>query len=184
MLEIILPASASDLFFDESTETYMGFPEVKLQLEHSLLSLSKWESKWCKPFLGNKEHSIEETIDYIRCMTVNKVDDAVYLRLTDEDIVKVNEYINAPMSATTFIDSTGKKRSHGYKKLTSEEIYYMMFAQQIPKDCEKWHLNRLLTLLRVFGEKNQPSKKMSKKELAKRNTALNAARRAKLNSKG
>lgn len=181
MLQLIVPISPEG--WDEKTEKFVE-PKTKiLQLEHSLVSLSKWESKWCKPFFSKEGMSSEETMDYIKCMTITQnVDPEVYQHLTKENIDAVVTYIHAPMTATTFSkEQTGKT---GREIITSELIYYWMIAYNIPFECQKWHLNRLLTLVRVCGIKNAPAKKRSKGEIMRNNSALNAARRAKLNSKG
>lgn len=180
MLQITIPAGE---MYDERNQTFISIKEQILQLEHSLISLSKWESKWCKSFLSNPDKNLEETIDYIRCMTLNNnVDSNVYLFLTNENIKEINEYIAAPMTATYFSeDKTGRKNN---EIITSELIYYWMIAQNIPVDFQKWHLNRLLTLIRVCNIKNSPPKKHSKRELMSRNAALNAARRKQFNTKG
>ena len=181
MLELVIPAVE---YWDEVNEEFVTKEkEQVLELEHSLISISKWESKWNKPFLTKDEKTVEETIDYIRCMTLTKnVDPSVYSRLTNEHIKQVIEYIDAPMTATTF-------NEHGPQKInreiiTSELIYYWMVALQIPFECQKWHLNRLLTLVRVCNIKNRPAKKMSRGEIMRNNAALNAARRKQFNSKG
>ena len=180
MLYITIPSCE---MYDESTEEFVYAKEQTLQLEHSLVSLSKWESKWCKPFLSKQDKTMEETIDYVRCMTVNQVSDpTVYSRLTLDNLNSINEYIGSPMTATTF-SNTPKGGSSG-EQVTSELIYYWMIALNIPSECQKWHLNRLLTLIRVCEVKNQPPKKMSKREIMSRNAALNAARRKKLGTKG
>jgi hypothetical protein len=154
-----------------------------LQLEHSLVSLSKWESKWCKPFFSKKPKTHEETIDYIKCMTLTQnVKPEVYNFLTDENIDQINDYIEAPMTATRVSDR-GHKGSSG-EQVTNELIYYWMFTLGIPKECEKWHINRLLTQIKVFNVKNQPPKKRSTREIMSRNAALNAQRRQRLNTKG
>lgn len=180
MLTITVPAAE---MFDDRTQEFLTYSEQTLQLEHSLLSLSKWESKWCKPFLDSGEKTIEETIDYIKCMTINKnVPDEVYSRLSNANIQEINKYIEAPMTATTFYERDPKK---GPKEIvTSELIYYWMIALTIPMECQKWHLNKLLTLIRVCNIKNSPPKKMSRREIMSRNAALNASRRSKLNTKG
>ena len=156
-----------------------------MQLEHSLLSISKWESKWCKAFLESREEkTYEEVIDYIKCMTLNKnVSDDVYRCLTQENITAINDYIAAPMTATYFSNNERGKRNS--EQVTSELIYYWMIALQIPFDpCQKWHINRLLTLIRVCNVKNQPPKKMSKRSTASQYAKLNAARRQQMNSRG
>lgn len=180
MLYITVPGGE---MYNEETGEFINGREQTLQLEHSLVSLSKWEAKWCKPFLSNRAMSPEETLDYVRCMTVNSVaDPTVYLRLTEENILAINSYIDSPMTATT-INSMQKGGSSG-EKVTSELIYYWMIAMNIPFECQKWHLNRLITLIRVCEVKNQPPKKMSKREIMSRNAALNAARKKKLGTKG
>lgn len=180
MLEITIPATEQ---WDEVTEQFVSTKEQRLQLEHSLVSLSKWESKWCKSFLYTKEKTFEETLDYIRCMTITpNVAPEVYKCLTKENIKVINDYIGAPMTATYFNDS-GKGRG-GREQVTSELIYYWMIALNIPFECQKWHLNRLLTLIRVCNIKNQPPKKMSRSAIMNRNAALNAARRKQLGTTG
>lgn len=181
MLQITIP-SRDDLW-DESKGEFVTSKEQKLVLEHSLVSLSKWESKWCKPFLSKQEKTTEETIDYIRCMTLTQnVDPEVYNFLTDENIRDINAYIEAPMTATWFSNSSTGKQNR--EQITAELVYYWMIALNIPFECQKWHLNRLLTLIRVCEVKNSPPKKMSRREILSRNAALNAARRKQLNSKG
>jgi len=142
------------------------------------------ESKWCKPFLTNQEKTDEESVDYIRCMTINKdVSPDVYDRLSPENLKEIYEYIYAPMTATTFRNDPTRKP--GPKEIiTSELVYYWMVALQIPFECQTWHLNRLITLIGVCEVKNQPDKKMSKSDIMKRNAALNAANRKRFNSKG
>lgn len=172
-------------FFDEATETFISQKGQTLQLEHSLVSISKWEAKWQKPFLSREGHTREETIDYIRCMTITQnVDPKVYELLSDADILKVNAYIDNPMTATTFKKQEGKGAGPGGKVITSEEIYYLMVAHQIPWNAEKWHFNRLMTLIHICEEKNKPKKKMRKGEIARRNRSLNAARKARLGTHG
>lgn len=185
MLQIVIPASEAKELWDERNERFIHTPSIKeqrLRLEHSLVSLSKWESKWCKPFFHTMEKTNEETIDYIRCMTLDSnVDPNVYFCLTDENLKQITEYIEAPMTATYISDnSKGPSR----EKVTSELIYYWMIALNIPFECQKWHINRLLTLIRVCERKSTPPKKMSRQEIARRNAALNAERRKRLNTKG
>lgn len=169
--------------YDEKTGMFIDPKTRTLQLEHSLVSLSKWESKWHKPFL-HSDKTNEEIMDYVRCMTLTQnVTPDIYDKLSAKNINDIESYIDNSMTATTFSDEgPGKKNS---EIVTSELIYYWMVAYQIPFDpCQKWHLNRLITLIRVCGVKNQPPKKMTKGEIMKRNAILNAQRRAKLNSKG
>ena len=181
MLQITVPASSE--LWNEKTKEFVTTKEQTLQLEHSLVSLSKWESKWHKPFLSKQEKTIEETIDYIKCMTITQnVDPNVYLVLSQDNINQINEYIDNPMTATWFSDDKAKK-SNG-EQITSELVYYWMIALNIPFECQKWHLNRLLTLIRVCEVKNQPPNKMSKGQIMRRNAALNAARKKQFNTKG
>ena len=180
MLEIKIPETEQ---WDELKQEFVYTKAQTLQLEHSLVSLSKWESKWCKPFLSKEDKTFEETIDYIRCMTLNRhVPDEVYGFLTRSNIKQINEYISAPMTATWFSQDTTGRGSR--EQITSELIYYWMIALNIPFECQKWHLNRLLTLIRVCNLKNQPSKKMSRREIMSRNAALNAARKKQLGTNG
>jgi len=180
MLQITIPAVEQ---WDERKQEFVTTKEQTLQLEHSLVSLSKWESKWCKAFLTKQEKTIEETLDYIKCMTITQnVNPEVYNYLTNKNIDEINKYIEAPMTATYFSDDKIVKTSR--EQITAELIYYWMIALNIPFECQKWHLNRLLTLIRVCNIKNQPPKKRSKKEIMSRNAALNAARRKQLNTRG
>ena len=180
MLQIVIPAIE---LWDEETQEFIQVKEQTLQLEHSLVSLSKWESKWNKAFLGKQPKSVEETLDYIKCMTLTKnVDPNIYKWISNENIQKINKYIDAPMTATTFMEDPSNKRNN--EIVTSELIYYWMVTLNIPFECQKWHLNRLLTLIRVCNVKNTPPKKRSRREIMSRNAALNAARKKKLNTKG
>lgn len=181
MLRIAIPLSPEE--WDEKTEQFVQSKVQILQLEHSLVSLSKWESKWHKPFLSRNNLTIEETLDYIKCMTLTQnVDPDVYNHITQSNIDEIVAYINDSMTATTFRDDNSKK--HSNEIVTSELIYYWMIALQIPMKCEKWHLNRLLTLVKVCNIKNQPPKKANKREIMSRNAALNAARRKQMNTRG
>ena len=180
MLQITIPECE---FFDEGTETFVHMDEKTIQLEHSLVSLSKWESKWHKPFLGREPKTEEETIDYVRCMTItHNVSPLIYQRLTPEHYKQINDYIEDSMTATWFSKDSNSRSSR--EVVTAEIIYFWMVTYGIPFECEKWHLNRLLTLIRVCDRKNAPSKKMSKAEQYRQNRALNAARRSKLHSRG
>lgn len=180
MLKIIIPARE---MFDEVKQEFINTKEQTLQLEHSLVSLSKWESKWHKPFIDNRNLSTEETIDYIRCMTLTQnVDPEIYQYLSKENIKQINEYISDPMTATTF--SNERSKGSGKEVLTSEILYYDMIALGIPFECQKWHLNRLITLIKVCSIKQNPPQKMSKGDIMRRNAELNAARRKQFNTKG
>lgn len=182
MLRIVIPASQE--LWDERTEQFIeSSKEQTLQLEHSLLSVSKWESKWNKAYLGKKSKTTEEVIDYVRCMTITQhVDPEVYDRLTPENYDEIGRYIEAPMTATYFPDS--KVMGRTLETVTSELIYYWMISLNIPFECQKWHLNRLLALIRVCSIKNTPPKKMSRSEIMSRNRALNEARKQQLHTKG
>lgn len=180
MLSLTIPA---DEFFDESQGKFVPLKEQVLKLEHSLLSVSKWESKWKKPFEKMATNpSPVETLDYIQCMTINTVDPSVYLRLTDDMVEQVRSYISDPMTATTF--SSDKKKGGKRQVVTSELIYYWMVCYNIPFECEKWHLNRLITLIRVCDVKSAKPTKMKQKDVRKQNRELNAARRKALGTKG
>lgn len=180
MLQIHVPAGE---FWDERDDTFINTKETILSLEHSLVSLSKWESKWCKPFLGKEEKTDEEIIDYVKCMTLTQnVDPNVYMALSIDNLNDIKEYINDPHTATTIRENPNTPKSR--EIITSELIYYWMISLNIPFECQKWHLNRLLMLVKVCNAKNTPPKKMSTNQILSRNAALNAARRKQLHSKG
>lgn len=180
MLKIVVPATE---LFDSRTNRFYQTKEQILTLEHSLVSLSKWESRWKKPFISKKEHTREELVDYIRCMTITQnVNPMVYQCLTEDNIKAITDYMNDTMTATTFKNRPG---SGSREIITSEILYFWMTRFGIPfEPCQKWHLNRLMTLIRVCAEKNQPGKKMSASEIARENRAINEARRKMLHSKG
>lgn len=181
MLEIRVPLGPE--LYDDEKEEFVQSDMVVIQMEHSLISLSKWESKWCRSFFSKQEKTLEETIDYFKCMTLTKnVDPKVYSMLTHDNIVEINKYIEAPMTATYFAED--KRQKPNKETITSELIYYWMISLNIPFECQKWHINRLLTLIRVCNIKNQPPKKMSKRDIMSRNAALNATRRQQYNSRG
>lgn len=173
-------------WFNEQTSEFVVVPETRITLEHSLISLSKWESKWKKPFLGkNASHERSEFIDYIRCMTIAKnVNPLVYYAITDADIDAVKAYIDDSMTATWFSSSHKKNSPVRERVVTSELIYYWMIAHNIPAEYQKWHLNRLLTLIEVCNAESDSGKKMSPQELARRNRELNAKRRKAKNTRG
>lgn len=179
MLQITIPDTE---YWDERAQEFINAKGKTLQLEHSLVSISKWESKWCTPFLSKEDKTAEQTIDYVRCMTITQnVNPEIYNRLTNENFRQINDYIDLPMTATTF----RKDNRRGSREIiTSELIYYWMIVHNIPMECQKWHLNRLLTLIRVCNIKSQPDKKRNKRDIMSENAALNAARRKKLNTRG
>lgn len=170
-------------YYNEDTNEFTYYEDWVIELEHSLVSISKWESKWCKPFMSGKDKTLDEITDYIKCMTItDNVPSDVYSRLTNENLEVINEYIGRPMTATTFSDNG--KSGASREIITSEVIYYWMIALNIPFECQYWHLNRLLTLIKVCNTKNNPPKKMSKQEIARRNRALNEARRKQFETRG
>lgn len=180
MLSITVPERE---IFDDATGEFIYIKETTLQLEHSLVSLSKWESKWHAPFLHTQNMTVDQTLDYVRCMTITKnVNPLVYQCLTADNIKQIKQYIDDPMTATTVTERNTGSRNR--EILTSEVLYYQMIALEIPFECQKWHLNRLIMLIRVCAAKNQTPKKMGKTELANRNRALNEARRKQLNTRG
>lgn len=173
MLTIELPGMD---FYDEVNEEFITTKPRKIQLEHSLVSLAKWESKWNKPFLGVKEHTEEETYDYIECMIISpQLSRAEIEGLPESALIQIKEYIDRKMTATTV--NHMNQKTGGRKIITAEIIYYWMISLGIPFECQKWHLDRLLTLIDVCSTENAPKKKMGKKETYDYHRALNASRR-------
>lgn len=170
--------------WDEVKQEFISYKKAQvLQLEHSLISISKWEQKWHKAFLSKNDKTYEETIYYIQCMTLTQnVDPISYYFISDDDMNRINEYISDSMTATFFMED--KKPARSSEIVTSELIYYWMITLGIPFECQKWHLNRLLTLIKICQIKNAPPKKRSKRDIMAQNAALNAARRKRLNTKG
>lgn len=181
MLQIQIPVTQE--CWDEENEVFIP-PKVKLlQLEHSLVSLSKWESKWHKAFLAQREKTSEEILDYIKCMTLTRnVDQEIYNHITKENVKQIIDYIYNPMTATHMREDESGKKSRDV--VTSELIYYWMIALNIPVEFEKWHLNRLMTLIKVCKIKSEPEKNRPRGEVIRDYAALNEARRKELNSKG
>ena len=180
MLTIIISSPEQ---YDELNNKFIKSEIFVVELEHSLASMSKWESKFEKPFLGKSEKTTDETVEYIKCMVVTPNFDYNILNyLSNSNLHEINKYIDSKQTATTFNQIADKKNNA--EVVTSELIYYWMIAFNIPFSCENWHLNRLLTLVRICNVKNSKPKKMSRTELAQRNAMLNAERRARLNSSG
>ena len=172
-------------FFNEENNRFINVKETTLVLEHSLISISKWEAKYKKPFLVEGSlGTVDEILDYVRFMTITpvNVDENVYYALSKENMEEIIAYINDPMTATWFADDNDPRKKRRKKEvLTSEVIYWQMIALEIPQAYEKWHLNRLLTLIRVCSAKNEEASgnnKMSKADILKQNRELNAKRRA------
>lgn len=180
MLTIVVPGAE---LFDEESDEFKNSDEVVLNLEHSLASLSKWESITEKVFLGDSDKTREDTLLYVRCMTFpEEADPEVYARLSDGNLEAINTYINAKKSATWFREDDTPSRSR--EVITSELIYYWMISLGIPFECQYWHLNRLIALIRVCNVKNAPARKMSRAEAAARQRELNAQRKAQLGTRG
>lgn len=170
-------------FFNPNNNEIITIKEQEIQLEHSLVSISKWEQKWHKPFLGTADKTADEFADYVRCMCMTQnVDPLVFQYMSEANRKEIDEYIADPMTATTF----SEKKTGGSKEiLTNEIIYWQMITLGIPVEFQKWHLNRLLTLIKVCSIKNNPNqKKMSRSEIMQRNRELNKARRAANHSAG
>lgn len=182
MLRIKVPARE---FYDEGKQEFVETKEQVLIMEHSLISISKWEAKWHKPYLTKEKKTPEEIYDYIRCMTISpsNADPMIFKALTTENFDEIAEYIDNPMTATTITELKGPTGRR--EIITSEVLYYYMIAQNIPVEFEKWHINRLITLIKVCAIKNNPKqKKMSRAEIARQNRAINAARRKKFGTSG
>ncbi len=176
MLSVTIPMIEK---FDNITNEFIRFEEQIILLEHSLVSLSKWESKWHTVFLSDNKLSNEQMLDYIKCMCLNK---ANIENITNDQMIQIKEYIDNPMSATIIKQNQTKT---GFKEeMTSELIYYWMICLNIPFSCEKWHLNRLLKLITLCSIKNSPPKKMGRQDLANKNREANEARKKALNTRG
>ncbi len=180
MLKIIIQ---EDEIWDADKEEFIPVPSTTLELEHSLVSLKKWEEIWCKPFLYTEKLTIAERLSYIKCMTLtSNVDDVVYEKLTDKNFNEIEQYINSPHTATKLNNNSTEKKGGIKKKeiMTAEMIYYYMINLHIPIEMSWWHLNSLLTLINLFVQKNTPEKKMSESDLAMQYAELNAIRQAQI----
>ncbi len=169
--------------FNDETQEFTTEGDFVLELEHSLVALSKWESIYEKPFLASEEKSTEEVLGYIEAMVMTlNVPAEVFSRLSQKNLDEINRYVDSKRSATWFAETPNTPKSR--EVITSELIYYWMIALTVPIECENWHLNRLFSLLKICNIKNGKPKKMSRSELAQRNSALNAKRKAQLGTKG
>lgn len=166
--------------WDEGRQEFLHEEGLTVELEHSLASISKWESRWNKIFLSQGNKTDEELRDYIRCMAVSDFPEEALDKFSTSDVDRINEYISAPMTATRITSRTGKFAPPPSEEVSSEVIYYLVFSYGIPIEVEHWHLNRLLTLIEVFNVKNSPQKKMSDREVSERYAMLNAARKKRL----
>lgn len=181
MLTLVIPDQE---LFNDVTQEFVDIKGRELRLEHSLVSLSKWEGIYHKPFLSKEDKTHSETINYIKCMTVTQnVPDSVYKAVTADNIAQVSAYIENPMTATVFNEQE-REKTINREVITAEIIYYWMVALQVPMECQKWHLNRLLTLINVCNIKNKPASKMTRAQIMARNRALNAERLAKMKTSG
>lgn len=180
MLQIKIPAFEA---YDSINNLFINVGEQNLNLEHSLLSISKWEAKFCKPFLNSESLTDFEINYYIQCMVINQnVDPLVFMHIPKEVYDEIADYIKSPMTATRINDFNDKPKKK--EIITSELIYYWMITYNIPVEFQKWHINRLLTLIKVCDIKNAPQKKMGRNEILNRNRSLNEARKKALHSKG
>ena len=179
-IPITIPATE---MWDPVAHRFYDVKERTITMEHSLVSLSKWESKWKIPFIGNKNLTAEQLLSYFQCMTIEKnVNPMIYQCLTAKQIDDIMKYIDDSMTATWFGKSDDDVAAQtDNRAVTSELIYYWMFASGISKECEKWHLNRLITLIHVTSEENKPKKKRTEAERMAHHRALLKARRAKRN---
>lgn len=184
MLKIVIPGA--ELFNDDTNE-FIQTQDRVIMLEHSLVSISKWEAKWKKPFIGS-DKTDEEVLDYVKHMTITQnVPSHVYTSLSQENIKEINDYIDDDMTATTFLEDGDSRVTYGKKQkdvITSEVIYYQLMSHNIDIKCEKWHIKRLLTLIRVFNEMNSDKKPLTEAQILARNKKLNDERKAKMKTKG
>lgn len=181
MLRITIPPVE---FYDEANNRFISSKGQTIDLEHSLISISKWESKYHKPFILRipTPRTYAESIDYIKCMALTRnVDPTIYYGLTGENIRQINEYMDDPMTAVWISKSNNSTTG---EEITSELIYYWMICYKIPFECQKWHINKLLALIHLCHVKTTPPKKLSPTELAMRNSAINNERRRRLNTSG
>lgn len=185
MLTILIPEQR---LWDEVNEVFVNVKETQLKLEHSLISVHKWEAIWHKPFLGRKRNKEQKTpqevLSYVKCMTLNQVEDSVYAALTTENVKEIVDYMSNPMSAATFNDELIGAQKNDSEYVSAETIYYWMIALNIPIEFQKWHLEQLLTLIKYVNAKQAPEKKVSQQEWARQKRELNRARKAKYHTSG
>lgn len=184
MLEITIPATE---LYDESKNVFIDIPETKLKLEHSLVSLKKWEQKWHVPFLAQENMSVEQQLDYVRCMTITQnVDPVVYYGINEEILLQIKAYIEDPMTAAWF--TSAKKEKKSKKVMTAESFYFYMIELNIPIEFQKWHLNSLLTLIKYINIEHEnadpKTKKMSKAETLAQMDRINEERKRRLKTNG
>jgi len=180
MLKLII---SGEEHFNDDTEEFLTVGDIELELEHSLLSISKWESKTEKCFLGDEPQTNEELLFYFECMILTPGDHTNTISMMSEaNILEINDYVNSKQTATTFGEMPERRGRE--ETISAELIYYWMVAFTIPFECESWHLNRLFALIRICNIKNAKPKKMSRHEVASRNRDINAQRKAQMNTSG
>lgn len=181
---MLLVSIKEQRLWDEKKEEFILLKPAEFEIEHSLSAVKKWESKYKKPFFGREEKTIEDILNYIRCMTLTRgVDPDVYNYIPQENLKEILEYIGDSMTASWF-SKTPEEKGGKREIVTAELVYYWMITLQIPLECENWHLNQLFTLIRVFAVKNGKNNKMNKKDAAAYREAINQANRARFKSKG
>lgn len=180
MFTVVIPEKE---FFDESQMRFVKMEGGSFEIEHSLAAITKWEAKYKTAFLSSVDKTVEESLDYIRCMTITPdVDPDLYYRIDNELMQQINDYIGEKQTATQIRMLPGRKQKP--EIITAEIVYYWMISLGIPSEYDRWHFNRLLTLIEVFNAKNGPQKKMTQKDILAQNRALNEARKAKYKTKG
>lgn len=182
MLELTITGKE---FYDAASNRFLETPSCTLTLEHSLISLAKWESKWLIPYFDGNKKTHEQDMDYIRCMVIGPIkDNTIFDKFSNNELIHIQNYIQSPMTATTFSEQKNVPKKRKKDVMTAEVIYARMFMHRVSLDCQKWHLNRLLALLKVCDLQNVPAEKMSKKQATMWAAEQNAARQAKYNTRG
>jgi hypothetical protein len=180
-----LPIKIVDEYWDNEKQEFIYPEKGSLLLEHSLLSISKWEAIWHKPYMGSENKTNEEFYSYIKCMSLKgEPDDKILNSLTRDNLEDILTYIENPMTATTVKEDASSVCGTPKNFVTSELLYAYMVNYNIPVEFENWHINRLLTLIRLCSSKQEKPKKMSQAEIMRENARINAMRRSKLGSKG